>query len=162
MLRAVDGIDCEAKLESEAPIPVVLELSSSLLGDGDLCRIVACRLGATNTTPGALFTLGTLPGATAIDPCLDMGMQPAATVKEAPLEMCGGDSISWLCNPSKPRARAEDIGAAGNAAAGCGGRAIARIVACVETDEPMEAHDRESGALPEGMRLPTATGVGVL
>lgn len=168
MLRAVDGIDCEAKLESELPIPVVRELSISLFGDGDLCRRLVCKVGATNTTdgaevflmePDALFTFWILPGATVIDPCLDMGMQPAVTVKDAPLEMCGGDIARWLCNLSRLRARAEHFGAAETTVADCGGRVVTRVAACVETDEPIETHDRESGALPDGVRLPTGTGV---
>lgn len=165
MLRAVDGIDCEAKLESELPIPVVRELSISLFGDGDLCQIVVCKVGATNTTADAMFiepdafvTFGNLPGAKAIDPCLDTGMQPAATVKDAPLEMRGGDIARWLCSLSRLRARAGHFGA-DTTVANCGGRVVTRVAACVETDEPTEAHDRESDALPEGVRLPSDTGV---
>lgn len=95
MLRAVDGIDCEVKLERELPIPVVREPSISLRGDGDLRRIVVWTAGATRTRfmdPAELVTLGPLPGATLIDPCRDAGMQAAATVKDAPLAMSGGES----------------------------------------------------------------------
>jgi hypothetical protein len=166
VLRAVDGIDCEAKLETELPIPVVRELSMSLFGDGDLCRIVVCKVGATKTTAGAmfvepnvLFTFETLPAQTVMDPCLGTGMQPAATVKDAPLEMCGGAVTQWLCNLGELRARAEHFGAAGATVADCGGRDDTLDAACVETDEPIEAHDRESGALSEGVRIPFGVGV---
>lgn len=162
MLRAVAGIDCEVKLESELPIPVVREPSMSLFGDGDLCRVADCKVGATNTIPGAMFiepaalvTFGTLPGLT--DPCLDTGIQPAATVKDAPLAMCGGDRARWLCNLSRLRARAEHLGAEDIAVAACEGRLV--IVACVETDEPTDVHDREIGKWPDvGVRLPAVAG----
>lgn len=169
MLRAVDGIDCEAKLESELPMPVVRELSISLCGDGDACRIVVCKVGATNTTAGATFiapdalcTFGTLPEATVIDPCLDMGTQPAATVNDAPLLTCGGDIARWLCGLSRLRARAEHFGASCTTAVECGGRIVTRTAVFEEMDEPNEVHDRDSGALTEGVRLPSSgTGVRV-
>lgn len=160
MLRAVDGNDCEAKLERELPMPVVREPSISLFGDGDACRIVGCEVGPTNTTagvtftaPGAVFTFWTLTEVTVIDPCLDMDTPAAATVNEAPLQVCGGDITRWLCGLSRLRARAEHFGASGTTAADCGSRIVARTAVCVQTDEPNEVHDLESGALTEGVRL---------
>lgn len=165
MLRAVDGIDCEAKLESELPIPVVREPSISFRGDGDLCRIVVWTVGATYTIPGtrfidpgALVTFGAVPGATLIDPGRDTGMQPAATVKDAPLAMSRGEGARWLCNRATLCARAGNMGA--DIATACGGRAVIGAAACVETDEPMEVHDREITMRPGvGVRMPFGTGV---
>lgn len=163
VLRAVDGIECEAKLESELPIPVVREPSISFRGDGDVCRITIWTAGATSTPigakfidPGALIVFGATLGKVLIDPCLDPAMQPAATVNEAPLAMCGGESARWLCSRSRLRARTENLRADGAVVTICG----AHEGACVETDEPMEAQDRVIGIrLGVVVRLPAGAGV---
>lgn len=85
-------------------------------------------------------------------------MQPAATVKDAPLAVCDGDRTRWLCSLSRLRARAGNLGA--DSPAACGGRADTGAAACVETDEPMDVHDREIVMRPGvGVRLAVSTGV---
>lgn len=162
MLRAVDGIDWEAKLDSELPIPVVQEPSKFLFGDGDGCRdgcrIVVGVVRVKSTTPGTfidpdgLVTFEALPGVTLMDPCLHTGMQPAATDSDAPLMSCGGDSARLLCGLSRLRALAIAV-------TGCGDRANG-ATDCVEGDELILVHDREIGMPEVGVRLETA-GVGV-
>jgi len=92
VLRAVIGMEFESKLVSELPIPVVREPSISLPlpDDDDAHRIMVRTVGATMTaqlaaTPGA-------QGAMLTNLWLEAGIQPAATVNEAPLVVCLGES----------------------------------------------------------------------